>query len=93
MFDDYGVTDPKARLTETARGELHLKVEQLYYNFADSHDLTHRPVVGIKPSVPQPASATKPVGVHRAGNASLLITGSIARSANLPVFSLLRGQF
>jgi len=24
---------------------------------------------------------------------SMLVTGSIARSANLPVFSLLRGQF
>ena len=29
VFDDYGVTDPKARLTETAHGELRLKVEQL----------------------------------------------------------------
>jgi len=29
VFDDYGVTDPKARLTETAHGELRSKVEQL----------------------------------------------------------------
>jgi len=35
VFDDYGVTDPKARLTQTARGELRSKVEQLYNNFAD----------------------------------------------------------
>ena len=34
------VTEPKDRLTETAHGELRLKVEQLWYNFADSHDLT-----------------------------------------------------
>ena len=34
VFDDYGVqTDPKARLTETAYGELRSKAEQLYYNF------------------------------------------------------------
>ena len=36
---------------QTAHGELRLKVEQLYYNFADSHDLTHRPVVGINSGV------------------------------------------
>jgi len=32
VFDDYGVTDPKVRLTETAHGKLRSKVEQLYYN-------------------------------------------------------------
>jgi len=47
VFDDYGVTDPKARLTETAHGELRSKVEQLYYNFAESHDLPHLAQSGL----------------------------------------------
>jgi len=36
---EVSVTDPNARLTETAHGELRSKVEQLYCYFTDTLDL------------------------------------------------------
>jgi len=65
------VTDPKARLTETEHGELRSKVEQVYYNLADSPDLTQTTRRHQLPGFP--GRRLQPVGDDRAGKASPLI--------------------